>query len=122
MLSSMEDGERPPREAPAPTPAPKAERDVVLLHSQSDSGLRVIRSRGGNLELGEIRHLREGQPIAGEVVRLAPTDHERLFEVDVVHDARPNVRPHGGPAQVTSDAYRASWDAIFGASPDSTAN
>jgi len=58
------------------------------------------------IELGVVRPLRDGQPIASgsEVVSL---EHLGGSEYSVEHI-------YGGPAKVTSDAYRAGWDRIFG--------
>lgn len=112
MLRGMDDDQKPGDGGASP-PQALADRDVVLVHGESPTGLRVIRSRRGQIELGEVRALREGQPIHGEVVRLQPTDTERVFEVDVVVEP-PADRGRSGPAQVASAAYRAQWDAIFG--------
>lgn len=108
--------------------------DVVLLHSPTESGdgVRVIRKREDTIELGELRPMREGQPIHGEVVRLTQREeHGLLFDCEVMVP-RPAQKPaqkgaateqktqapralaHKGPARVTSDAYRGGWDAIFG--------
>jgi hypothetical protein len=61
--------------------------------------------------------VKEGQPIHGELVTLKPRgESPRLFDVDVVHDARP-VQPRSGSAQVATRSYRDNWDRIFGAPP-----
>jgi hypothetical protein len=96
-------------------------KDVVLVHSPSDSGegYRVLRLRDSNLEVGEIRSMREGAPIHGEVVKLSPRkEHERLFDVEVLVP-RPEATPalpdgRTGPAQVATAAYRTNWELIFG--------
>lgn len=105
--------------------------DVVLLHSPTENGdgVRVIRKREDTIELGELRPMREGQPIHGEVVRLTQREeHSLLFDCEVmVPRPAPKEKPpqqaerkappqlsHKGPARVTSDAYRGGWDAIFG--------
>lgn len=109
-----------------------AKEDVVLLHSPTESGdgVRVIRKRDDAIELGELRPMREGQPIHGDVVRLTQREeHKLLFDCEVlVPSAAPKEAPqkadpapkrlaHKGPARVTSDAYRGGWDAIFGDKP-----
>jgi hypothetical protein len=105
---------------------PPPARDVVLVHSASDSGegYRVLRLRESNVEVGEIRTLREGAPIHGEVVKLSPRkEHERLFDVEVVVPrAEPAALPDGrtGPAQVATQAYRANWELIFGGDDEDT--
>jgi hypothetical protein len=103
--------------------------DVVLLHSPTESGdgIRVIRKREETIELGELRPMREGQPIHGDVVRLTQREeHKLLFDCEVMvpgpkakEAAPPDQKPapalpHKGPARVTSEAYRGGWDAIFG--------
>jgi hypothetical protein len=105
--------------------------DVVLLHSPAESGegVRVIRKREDSIELGELRPMREGQPIHGEVVRLTQREeHALLFDCEVVVPRAKAKDPpagtketaqlaHKGPARVTTDAYRGGWDTIFGAKP-----
>jgi len=102
-------------------------RDVALLYATTDDGkgARVLRSRDGTLETGEMRPAADGQPINhGELVRLSPRpDVPCLCDVEVLH-ARPTQAPsvdeaappasRGGPAQVASDDYRLNWDRIFG--------
>jgi hypothetical protein len=61
--------------------------DVVLLHSPTESGdgIRVVRKRKDSIELGELRPMKEGQPIHGEVVRLTQrAESERLFDCEVM--------------------------------------
>ena len=91
-------------------------KDVVLVYSRTDDGqgARVIRSREGQLEAGEMRALREGAPIQGaEVVKLhAREESPLLFDVEVQHDAR-TTRAHAGPARVATRAYRANFDDVF---------
>jgi hypothetical protein len=105
---------------------PERKEDVVLLHSPTENGdgIRVIRKRDETLELGELRPMREGQPIHGDVVKLTQREeHALLFDCEVlVPSAKPQEPappapkqlPHKGPPRVTSDAYRGGWDAIFG--------
>jgi len=104
---------------PAPPPPPPKE-DVVFVHGPSESGegYRVIRKRDDAIELGEIRAVEEGKPLHGDLVKLKPrTGSERLFDVEVLvkRDELPAGPAHAGPARVATDAYRAGWEAIFGA-------
>jgi hypothetical protein len=95
-------------------------KDVVFVHSPTPEGdgYRVLRAREERVEVGEIRPMKEGRPLSGELVKLkAREGEERMFDVEVLHDARPaESRSAGkpGPAQVATEAYRAGWDAIFG--------
>jgi hypothetical protein len=97
----------------------KAPQDVVFVHSKAEDGegYRVIRARPDSIQLGELRSVKEGEPIKGELVRLKPRqEHRLLFDVQTIlsiEDVRP-VRPHGRPAQVASESYRRNWDEIFG--------
>ena len=117
----MSDEPDPPTEQPpvkSEAPETKAE-DVVMIHSpmQDGQGYHVLRLREGNVELGAIRNMREGAPVHGDVVKLSPRkEHERLYDVEVlVKSPKPPELPRSGPAQVATDAYRANWEAIFGA-------
>jgi hypothetical protein len=97
-------------------------RDVALLYAPTDDGqgARVLRSREGAVETGEVRPVRDGQPLGqGELVRLSPrAEAPCLYDVEVLHDAKDSSEasaesPRGGPAQVASDDYRENWDRIF---------
>jgi hypothetical protein len=99
-------------------PATKVD-DVVFVHSPTEGGdgLRVVRKRGEALEIGELRGIREGQPIHGDVVKLTPREgQDRVFDVEVLLKApAPRLAPaRTGPAQVASAAYRSNWESIFG--------
>jgi hypothetical protein len=88
--------------------------DVVLLHSPTDDGggIRVVRARRGNIEVGEVRPLAEGKPIRGEVVTLTPRqDEPRVCDVVV---QVPDTTTRSGPAQVATGKYRDNWEATFG--------
>ncbi len=94
--------------------------DVVLLQGPTEDGegVRVLRAREDRLEVGEVRPLKEGQPLlAGEVVKLAPRAGSRVCDVEVLAKigAHRGATPAQiGPAQVATREYRESWDRIFG--------
>ena len=71
-----------------------ASPDVALLYAPTDDGhgARVIRARDGALEAGEMRPVRDGQPINhGELVRLSPrSDAPCVCDVEILHP-RPAV-------------------------------
>jgi hypothetical protein len=103
------------------------DRDVALLYAPTDDGqgARVVRARNGSLETGEVRPVREGQPLTqGELVRLSPrADAPCVCDIEVLHATTPAPdptadaaaeSPRGRPAQVASDDYRMNWDRIFG--------
>lgn len=90
--------------------------DVVYVHEPNEAGdgYHVLRQRQERFEVGEIRPLRQGRPIQGELVRLTPRQEgSRLFDVDVLYEP-PRAPAHAGPAHVTSEHYRHGWDEIFG--------
>jgi hypothetical protein len=101
-------------------------RDVALLYAPTDDGkgARVLRAREGGVETGEVRPVRDGQPLQqGELVRLSPrAEAPCLYDVEVLHDAAAESKApadtaaepaRGRPAQVASDDYRMNWDRIF---------
>lgn len=106
-----------------PKDAPKG-TDVVLLHSPTDDGqgVRVLRAREGRIEAGELRPALSGRPLHGDLVKLKPRQETPLVcDVEVTYAAeRPPQseaaprKTHPGPAKVATQAYRKSWDRIFG--------
>ena len=115
----------------------RASSDVALLYAPTDDGkgARVLRARDGLLEAGEVRPVKEGQPInRGEVVKLTPirSGAPCLCNVEVLHapeatgqapsaalpanlaDSARGAEANGRPAQVATDDYRDNWDRIFG--------
>jgi hypothetical protein len=104
-------------------------RDVALLYAPTEDGkgARVVRARNGAFETGEVRPIRDGQPLnQGELVRLSPRpDAPSVCDVEVLHERPAEVaasevpppdRSLGRPALVASDDYRVNWDRIFGSS------
>jgi hypothetical protein len=101
----------------------RGSRDVALLYAPTDDGkgARILRSRDGNLEAGEVRPVKDGQPLqGGELVRLEPrSDAPSLCDVHVLHEgsrattADPSAEV-SGPAQVATEDYRLNWDRVFG--------
>ena len=96
--------------------------DVVLLHGATvdGQGAHVVRARPGHLEAGEVRPLREGQPLApgGEVVRLVerpgtPCLYDVKVDYQVPGTRESSERSASGPAQVATRAYRESWERTF---------
>jgi hypothetical protein len=99
--------------------------DVVLVHGATGDGegARVLRARPGHIEAGEVRPVRDGQSLTpgGEVVRLveragAPCVYDVKVDYQVPAAApapAPAARSAGGPPQVSTKAYRESWDRTF---------
>jgi hypothetical protein len=96
--------------------------DVVLVHGTTvdGEGARVLRARPGHIEAGEVRPVRDGQPLTpgGEVVRLversgAPCIYDVKVDYQVPTAAPPASRTGGGPPQVSTQAYRESWERTF---------
>jgi hypothetical protein len=99
----------------------KAHDDVALVYSRSEDGKAygIVRKRKQEIQLGTLRHLEEGKPIHGELVRLRPRDDSPvLFDVETDPDgaalngAGVN-KPTHGPAQVATEQYRQGWDSIW---------
>ena len=139
-MTSQSDRPRAGRAADAPRGAPSApsatesappkepasgDLDVVLIHgpTEDQKGLRVLRAREQGIEVGEVRPVQEGKPLSGELVKLRPRagtpricDVETQLSREELDRARGSAAPrlnHAGPARVTSEAYRANWDAIY---------
>ena len=98
---------------------PSESSDVVLVGPQMEDEPRwpVLRHREDRLEVGELRSVKAGHPMAptGEVVRLKPRrEHARLFDVEVLADLDEPAAQRSGPAQVATEAYRFGWDVTFG--------
>ena len=98
--------------------------DVALIHARTadGEGLRVLRRRDDRLEVGDVRPLKQGKPIQGEVVSLKPRpEFPLLCDVKVELDAAQpggEKSSHAGPAQVATDQYRRNWDRIFSRSAE----
>ncbi len=123
-----------PSETSAST-ARETPRDLVFVESTTEHGLAIVRLKsdaGGDvqIEAGELRPIREGQPLHGEVLKLTPRiENARLFDAEVLMPAplalsaggpatsdAPSSKTlgHKGPARVTTEAFRTNWDGIFG--------
>jgi hypothetical protein len=93
-------------------------QDVVVLGppTADGDGVHVLRARNERIETGELRTLKEGRPVVGEIVSLEPRKDEPRI-CDVKESWKPPATtpaaPKKGPAQVASDAYRDGWDAVF---------
>ena len=73
-LACVSDDHDPPDRPKEKDDPPQAKADdVVMVHSPTDVGLgyHVLRMREGYVELGQIRNMREGAPVHGDVVRLS---------------------------------------------------
>jgi hypothetical protein len=105
----------------APAKPLEGDYDVLMATGKTDDGdgTKVVRARPGRVEAGEMRTMKEGQPlVAGEVVTLEQRkDAPQLFNVKVEHTVKPAAAKatHHGPAQVATDEYRDSWERTFGA-------
>ncbi|HMI93128.1 MAG TPA: hypothetical protein VK509_17275 [Polyangiales bacterium] len=111
--------DKPAKRAPR-APKPK---DIAILHGPTEDGegARLLRLKGGEVWSGEVRPVREGQPIEQhELVRLHPL-HPGLpvCEIEVLHAPKatkstPEQRESSGPARVSNPRYRQNWNTIFG--------
>lgn len=121
--SGESSGETTGESSQKPSPS-EAAPDLLYVHSRCEAGegFNVVRQRQDRVEIGELREVREGKPVMGEVVRLSQREgQERLFDVEVLYDGAKSARRQAvGPARISSNAYRDNWDAIFGGSDEAT--
>jgi hypothetical protein len=110
-----------PKPKPKPKPTVTSTEDVLFAYAPTadGEGARVLRKREERIETGELRPMKEGKPIVGEVVKLKAREGQpQLHDVEVlakVDAEQGGGAPHKGPAQVATEEYRASWDRVFGA-------
>lgn len=92
--------------------------------TEDGGGEKVIRARKERLEFGEVRPLKEGQAIHGEVVRLkAREGSPALFDVESTVVAAKSsgtddieTTSNTGPRQVSNPNYRKGWSRTFAGS------
>jgi len=109
--------EKPSRKSRArkPKPAP----DFAILGGPTDDGqgTHLVRFRDGEVSAGEIRPVKDGEPVTHrELVRLHPLEGEqRVVRVETLHEPQqlPADAPKSRPARVSNARYRENYDAIF---------
>lgn len=126
---------KPRARKPKPAPTPEAEPkppppDFAILGGPTEDGegTQLVRFRDGTITAGELRPVKDGQPITHrELVRLHPLDPERrVMRVETLH--APEVLPGPGapalsrPARVSNERYRKNYDAIFDKKRDWSVN
>lgn len=87
---------------------------IVGGPTEDGQGAHMLRIREGAISAGEIRPVREGEPITHkELVRLHPLDEEkRICRVETLHE--PAEPPSASrPARVSNERYRKNWERIF---------
>jgi hypothetical protein len=100
---------------------PRAPKDIAILNGPTEDGqgAKVLRIREGDVSAGEIRPIRDGEPInQSELVRLHPLDpSQRVCAVEVLHapeeDTKRKANGTAGPARVSNARYRQNWSQIF---------
>lgn len=63
--------------------------------------------------------IEEGKPILGDLVTFQPREGSPIVDLEVTRMPgvpRPEETHRGGPARVTTDAYRDGWERVFGRS------
>lgn len=99
----------------------KPGRDYVILGPKDENGNPVcIRHKPDHtIQVGTIIPTRDGVPIhpGSEIVKLT-SDGGPCMDVEVLYDgSSESTGTTKGPAKVTTQAYRESWDRIFGSKP-----
>lgn len=90
-------------------------RDLLINHpTDSESVIRL--KDNGEVSIGSLKPINEGEPIVGEIVSV----HETPMS-PYVHECETVFNPEdygvsAGPSKVSSQEYRKNWDAIFGKS------
>ena len=100
---------------------PRAPKDIAILNGPTEDGqgAKVVRIREGDVSAGEIRPIRDGEPInQSELVRLHPLDaSQRVCAVEVLHapadEDKRKANGSAGPARVSNARYRQNWSEIF---------
>lgn len=107
---------------------PRPSKDIAILSGPTEDGqgAKVLRIREGDVSAGEIRPVKDGEPInQSEVVRLHPLDpSQRVCAVEVLHapaqqgKGKPGEEAtrkgsSAGPARVSNARYRQNWSTIF---------
>jgi len=100
---------------------PRAPKDIAILNGPTEDGqgAKVLRIREGDVSAGEIRPIRDGEPInQSELVRLHPLDaSQRVCAVEVLHgpeeENKRKANSSAGPARVSNARYRQNWSQIF---------
>jgi hypothetical protein len=114
--------EKPARKTRARKPKPAPDFAILGGPTEDGQGTHLVRFRDGEISAGEIRPVKEGEPITHrELVRLHPLEGDkRVVRVETLHappqqqapQARDEV-PRSRPARVSNERYRKNYDAIF---------
>jgi hypothetical protein len=101
----------------------KPSEHLAVLLGEQDGGRQVVYEADGQVKVGLLKPLEEGKPLdsEGELVEVE-TDG---FYAKMRNHGRVGRATSRGPAIVNDDAYRASWERVFGnkkSQPDSKAN
>lgn len=97
--------------------------DFAILGGPTEDGegTHLVRIKEGSISTGEIRPVKEGEPVTHrELVRLHPVDPERrVMRVETLHapetppEAPRESQSLSRPARVSNERYRKNYDAIF---------
>jgi hypothetical protein len=114
---------KPPRSKSRVRKPKKPAPDFAILGGPTEDGegTHLVRFRDGAVTAGEIRPVKDGEPVRHrELVRLHPVDGERgVMRVETLHapEALPErseaAPPRSRPARVSNERYRKNYEAIF---------
>jgi hypothetical protein len=109
--------EKPARKPRARKPKPAPDFAILGGPTEDGQGTHLVRFRDGEISAGEIRPVKEGEPVTHrELVRLHPLEGDkRVVRVETLHapPAAPEEAPRSRPARVSNARYRKNYDAIF---------
>jgi hypothetical protein len=93
--------------------------DILELGPELGNGMRVgVRHTADHqMQVGQVRPVREGENLVGGRYLLGKTDGQRMIvesELDLRGGCAATAGEQVGPAMVTSDEYREGWDRVFG--------
>jgi hypothetical protein len=91
-------------------------KDEITLGPDLGGGVHpaVRHAADHTVHVGTVRLLAEGQPLSGTTLILDPKEGSSFNVIGEITPKGENADRHGGPAMVSSSAYRDGWDRLFG--------
>lgn len=93
-------------------------RDFLLMGPETPEGTTAIRSREGQIEIGVLQDMKDGQPMSSstEILSLERAGCDGVYEIkDSYRAGSSSTASKAGPALVNSKQFMDGWDKAFGA-------